>query len=259
MPIVTVYTAILGGHDNLRPPIRTSEHARFICYVDEMMPAADPWEFRPAWCAVHGDPSRNVRIHKALPYIFTDNTEYSIWVDANFQMAADPMSLLHEHLQGADIALFGHPCRDCAYDEADVCRQDRLEEPEILDAQVARYRDDGLPRHAGLWACGIILRRNSSTMREFGQAWWKEVLNSGRRDQVSFAYLAWKLGLRINTIPGNVFENPLFVHHRHGASAHEENDPFREQRAEQDWRRWTLKRLSQKEETHDLVHGYAAS
>jgi hypothetical protein len=59
----------------------------------------------------------------------------------------------------------------------------------------------------------VILRRHTPAVAAFNEAWWAEIQAGSRRDQVSFTYVAWKLGLRYATI--KVREKNGFKKHRH--------------------------------------------
>lgn len=231
---VTVYTANIGQHDNLRPPGRPAFGSRFLCYQDEPLLAPAPWITIPSYTAVPGDAARNVRVHKLLPHEFArleddpSETDVSIWHDANFVLTMNPLDAVARFLvDGADIALFRHPGRDCLYAEAECCASENIENRDVLERQVARYRADGFPAHWGLAACGVLIRRHSEKMRAFSIAWWREVLEHGRRDQIAFPYLAAKHELKIAWIPGDIFNNDVFKFHYHAAWDRESNASFK--------------------------------
>jgi hypothetical protein len=58
----------------------------------------------------------------------------------------------------------------------------------------------------------VILRRHTDAIRHLNEAWWNEIVRGSRRDQLSFNYVAWKLGLRYATFPLSLATgNGLFV------------------------------------------------
>ena len=204
---MTVYTANLGDYDEVRAPQAFGSGDRFLCYTDAPEPAPEPWVTLPAAQPVPGDHARNVRIHKALSHRYAPG-EISLWHDANFQLHASAGELAERWLGDGEIAVFQHPGRDCLYGEADCCARENIENAAILERQVKRYRDDGWPEHAGLYACGVILRRHTQRVVEFNEAWWKEIQEHGRRDQISFPYLAARAGLDLRVIPGSIWGTP---------------------------------------------------
>lgn len=77
---------------------------------------------------------------------------------------------------------------------------------------MARYRAEGLPEDAGLIEAPVILRRHTDAIRRLNESWWGEIVRASRRDQLSFNYVAWKLGLRYGTFPLSLASgNGLFV------------------------------------------------
>jgi hypothetical protein len=54
-------------------------------------------------------------------------------------------------------------------------------------------------------------------MEQFNEAWYAEIRRHSRRDQLSFDYMAQKLGLKYNVFPGTLISNPYFERHPHNA------------------------------------------
>ena len=52
-----------------------------------------------------------------------------------------------------------------------------------------------IERFFGLVEAPVILRRHTAAIRALNEAWWAELVRGSRRDQLSFNYVAWKLGL----------------------------------------------------------------
>ena len=59
---------------------------------------------------------RSCGSHKVLAHRFFE-TQYSLWVDGSIRINVDIRALIDRYLDGADLALFMHPDRDCLYDE----------------------------------------------------------------------------------------------------------------------------------------------
>lgn len=242
---VTVYTTIIGGFDNLRRPREINPNVRYICYSDEPLPKVEPWEVLPAFQPYWNDPARCVRVHKMLSHHFTD-TEYSIWIDANFELGLDPVRLVNGYLRdtGNDIAVFSHHGRQCLFDEGEHCADMNFDDPETIRNQMKRYRDDGYTRGRGLYACGVILRKHTDLIKRFNEYWWVEVINYSKRDQISFPYIAWKAGVKIGVIPGTIVSSNEFIYRHHGPwRSHSDNTAYLAQMAAADRRRellWSL-------------------
>lgn len=143
------------------------------------------------------DPRRDARMYKWLSHKYI-KAKYSLWIDSNVKINVDIDQLIEEYLKDTDIALYEHNVRNCIYKEAEVCKMLKLDYPEIINKQIARYRAEGYPENNGLHATGIILRRHTEDIKELNKAVWKEIQNGSVRDQLCFDYVIWKLGIKVN-------------------------------------------------------------
>jgi len=125
------------------------------------------------------------------------------------------LNLAESFLSGADIAVFAHAERYCLYQEAAHCIHRHKDDPEVIRRQVSRYTQEGVPANYGLAECSILLRRHTKQVREFNELWWNEILAGSVRDQISFPYVAWKTGIKVNYIPGAVWDGSLFRRRKH--------------------------------------------
>jgi len=105
--------------------------------------------------------------------------------------------LIEECLKNNDIAVFKHNKRNCIYLEGKYDVLVRKDNEERIEKQLARYRIDGHPPNCGLFACGVLLRKNCKAIEELNNAWWSEITIGSERDQTSFAYLIRKLKTKI--------------------------------------------------------------
>ena len=220
---IVVYTAVTGEYDRLKePPHAAVSGANFVAFVDAPTRSAmtsDVWQPR----AVHAefrDPVRNAKIHKILSHVYFPDVEYSLWLDGSVAIrSADSIRRLVEvHLADCDLVVFRHSKRDCVYQEASICLQRRLDDPAVIWDQIRRYTKEGHPPHGGLAECTVVLRRHTAAVKAFNEAWWEEITNGSTRDQLSFPYVARKMGLRYGTFPGTIFSNPLFRREPHAAA-----------------------------------------
>ena len=115
-------------------------------------------------------------------------------------------------LSDADICVFRHNVRSSVYQEADACK-DRAETSLISSMlKWGVIEGEGLPDTVGLAELPVILRRHSSSVQRFNQAWWAEIASGSRRDQLSFDYVAWRLAVPYVNFPLSVnASNGLFV------------------------------------------------
>ena len=213
MSDIVVYTAITNNYDILKEaPIEIQSGVDFVAFLDSDQ-IATSWQIRKA-NSEFADPCRNAKRYKILPHIYFPEETYSLWIDGSVQIDFKfPIErLIDEYLKESDLAVFKHPERRCIYEEADACIRQGKDNPEIILRQIAEYRNEGYPPDNGLCECAVLLRRHTEKIRQFNEAWYQEIKNHSRRDQLSFNYVAHKIGLKFCHFPGSLRDrsNNLF-------------------------------------------------
>jgi GT2 family glycosyltransferase len=207
---VVVYTAISTGYDSLIDSQHTLGSAKFVAFMEDGA-KSQIWDIRHF--PKHGsDPNRNAKIFKILSHKYFPEYEYSLWIDGNVRLLLPACDLIGAFLQDADLAAFRHPERNCLYDEAETCRTRGLDDNHTIAAQVNKYRSEGFPAKAGLMECTILLRRHCPAIEKFNEAWWEEICKGSKRDQISFPYVAKKMGLKYVYFPGSLRYNNFLFH-----------------------------------------------
>jgi hypothetical protein len=192
-----VFTVVTGGYDVLRQPaVLDREHFDYVCLTDRhllrRLHKSTVWrELR--FIGGGGSSQRLARLAKIHPHVFFPSYEWSIFVDANIVIRGDLMEVIRR-MEG-DVALFRHPRRGCVYEEAEACIRLGKDSPEVIEAQMNRYREQRYPPGMGLVASYLLVRRhNEEPVQQLMTAWWEELRKGSRRDQLSFDYCVWKLG-----------------------------------------------------------------
>jgi hypothetical protein len=206
---IVAYTAILGRFpDRLFPPRIVG--AEVVAYVDDADAGRrDGWPLRaPAWRTASA--RRDARRHKLLAHELHPDADYSLWLDGCFTPVLDARELVARHLADHDICVFRHRERNCAYDEGAACARLRKDDPVVIREQLARYAAAGYPRRRGLAETGVVLRRHTAATRRLNEAWWAELEAGSLRDQLSFDYVCWRLGLTYATFARDRLHCPYF-------------------------------------------------
>jgi hypothetical protein len=207
-----VYTAIFGDYDYLHEPRSSPSDVDFVCFTDGE-PSSDAWEVRTPELNDLSPSSKN-RAVKILPHRFLANYETSLYVDGNMQILGDVSHLFDDY--SGSLAAPPHPRRSCVYAEAEACKDLGKAEPDAVDHQMERYRQDGMPERFGLWENGLLLRsHHDDDLRRFSEHWWKEFRSNPHRDQLSFPYVVWSLETDVSEISENVQDSDLFRLHPH--------------------------------------------
>lgn len=207
---VVVYTAVFGGYDD--PPVVESADPAvdYLFFTEnEHMVLPPPWKLRIVPRAFE-DPQRDARRVKLLPHLFVNDYEISVWVDANCEVLKLDAGGARDLLGNADLAVPSHGDRACVYEEFEAVLELGLDYPELVTAQMARYRSMGLPQYWGLHATMFLVRRHhAQTARQFSDAWWRELQNHSKRDQLSFDFVRWRSEARVKSMSLG-FANPVF-------------------------------------------------
>lgn len=205
-----VFTAIFGNRDTLKEPL--CPDVEFIVFTDQPLQSN-----RVRIVRMQGpylDPARNARHVRALVHKYLPEYGVTLWLDST--MLLKKVDGLSDYLKTRDLAVSKHDQRDCAYDEARACVQLGRDRKEIVEAQMQRYEKEGYPKRNGLVAVGALLRRNTEAVVRFNEAWWREIETGSRHDQVSFNYVAWKLGFQYQLFDwNNVRRTPFWSHSPH--------------------------------------------
>lgn len=155
------------------------------------------------------DSRRNAKIYKVLSHLYIKD-EYSIWIDANIELKVSEQELI-DLLGEEEIAAFPHPYFDCLFDEANACMAWKKDDPEIIKKQIERYKN--FPKHAGLWACGVLIRKHTERIKRLNEQWWAEICRGSVRDQISFPYVFKDI---VKTLePVDLLNNKYFKRYGH--------------------------------------------
>lgn len=137
------------------------------------------------------DPRKISRFIKINYNNFLGDYDMSIYLDASFGI---PMGLddFVRHKCIEDLTVMRHPKRDCVYAEFDAIRDAGKEKKKILNTWAGSYLDEGMPRHSGLLAPGMMFRRHTKEVSAFCSRWFREVYKHSYRDIPSLSYCMWK-------------------------------------------------------------------
>jgi hypothetical protein len=138
--------------------------------------------------------------------------ETTIWIDGSVQPKVD-LAVLLKTLGDADIAMYRHPLRGCAYQEAEACIEFNKDRAEVIMKQMDRYESEGFPHDFGLVASGMVVCGEGA--RKLNEMWWTEISLGSKRDQLSFDYCRWRTGVSFKEIPGSIYDGNLCNLHRH--------------------------------------------
>jgi len=206
-----IYTAIFDHFDQLRPPRGPHGGHNYVCICNPPLRIPAPWSVsvRPTVIT----PRRSARYYKILSHKAFPDAPVTVWHGGNVQLRKDPRDLL-DIMGDNDIAVLKHSERTSPYHEAEACINWQKSTPSTVHAQMARYRQEGFPGDR-LSMLFLIVRRHTGRIKELNELWWSEIEQGSIRDQLSFDYACWKLGIVPSIIPGGTYRGPHYVRYEH--------------------------------------------
>jgi hypothetical protein len=203
-----LYTCVVDG--NVPPLPFFSQYLDCVLYIDpaELDPSRDigPWNVRdPVWKHA-SDPVRTAKWHKHNPMVCFPHRASSIWMDATHWPTTDISWFPDWFLQDVNIACFPHALRTSIRQEADEIVRLKLDDKVTVRDQLTRYYEAGFAGGADclLYDTSIVVRKHCPQLKALSELWWNEIATGSRRDQLSFTYCLWKLGMQCGLIvPGH--------------------------------------------------------
>jgi len=201
-----VYTAVFNRFDRVRSPSAINPSWTYTCICNPWMALPAPWEASVR--DFHGSGRLSARYYKIMAHVTFPNDTITIWHGGNVQLRTRPEELV-DLLGDNDIAVLRHSQRTSVYDEGDICIRWHKDSTQVIKGQMERYREEEFPG-TPLSAAFLIVRRNTEQVAALNELWWDEVKMGSVRDQLSFDYACWKLGIVPTVIPGDIFAGPHF-------------------------------------------------
>lgn len=211
-----VYSAIIGGYDEIKDPAYVNPEFDYIMFTDNPEMKSDVWQIR---LVDHPEGLDNVRLArriKILGHEYLQGYDYSIWVDGKLEIMDDLKRYINEYKKEQPILCFNHYMNDCIYQEAETCKALGKDGADIIDRQMEKYRSEGYPEKNGQVESGIIVRQiHDEKVIAVMELWWKQVLNYSRRDQLSFNYACWKCDFVYDSTDLYIYDNEYVRFYNH--------------------------------------------
>lgn len=210
------YTISFGNYDKIREPV-VSEGWDYYCFTDNPDLKSEVW--KPVVVDLNLPNYLAARYVYINSHLFLPEYEETLMIGGQVRIAGD----LNKFIAGgnykpeADINLLLHPCRTCIYKEAEIVVREGIDKSGRPEKQMARYRAEGMPENFGLFAHGVIFRKNLPGVAKHNELWWKEVMTGSHRDQLSFMFVLWKYKLvTCHGFPWNIIKSEYFSIYLHG-------------------------------------------
>jgi hypothetical protein len=170
-------------------------------------------------------PRLEAKIPKMFGWQLNPNYDYYLWLDGNISLNnQDTLKFFIEQIQDSDIVVIRHHRRPNIRQEVRYLRKGLREQSIYL---VNRYNNE-------LWQeqyeeiCrdkeyvddllvlgGIFMYRNTPEVQAMFKEWWYHVSRYNVQDQISFAYVLKKSGIRVKVIDQDYTKWELISHVKH--------------------------------------------
>lgn len=205
-----VYTCLFGFSEGFmdRPTVDDGK-TDYICITDDRTITSNNWRFLYVDTSEHG-PQKTSKLVKTCPHRFLDRYESSLYVDNTVRINVAPDRIWSYSTDETPFVMYKHPFWDCPYKETDAVIAAGYADRNLLTKQIRTYASEGLPRNAGLYHGGIILRKHhEERVKVVGDKWFQEIQRYTYRDQAALSYLVWKMPFKLGFFPGSATDDEL--------------------------------------------------
>lgn len=192
-----IYTAMVGGYDEIMQPMVVDDRFDYILFSNDIKEdRVGVWQVRPI-AYNNPDNTRICRYVKTHPEELLPGYDASVWMDASMQICT---SFVYERAiklsqSNIPISSMWHPVRKCIYEEAFAVVHGMVEHESVVVRWCHKLRKENYPQHNGLCETGFLYRKHTNLVKRFNNFWWTCIEKYSRRDQLSFNYVLWKLGI----------------------------------------------------------------
>lgn len=207
---IAVYTSIFGDADDPKTHPST-DGVDYILFTDKDRGGQGVRVSE----AKYSNNRMSAKWYKVFPHICLPEYRYTIFLDGSLQIK-DPTYCIQalKYIGEDGIGLWKHPDRTDLTEECKASKPMTKYSNTLVIEQGEHYSKEGVPKNAGMWCTGTIVRDNwNPRMREAMELYMKEMEKWTYQDQISFPYIVWKMGLKICEFPehfGTFDDNPWF-------------------------------------------------
>ncbi len=193
-----IYTCVTNNYDDISIHSYIDDSWDYICFTDSEYLINrgyfGNWKVKPLEFDKL-DNTRNNRWHKMHPHVLFQKYERSLYVDANLNIKTPYLfeCIFEKEKQNIKLSIPKHFERECIYDEANIIKDNAIDDIVIVENQINLYENEGFPKNYGLSENNIIYRNhNDEKIISIMNDWWYMIENYSKRDQLSLYYVLWK-------------------------------------------------------------------
>lgn len=177
------------------------------------------------------DRSMTPRLQSKIPKMFAwqiyPKYDVYLWLDGNIRLAhKDSLKYFLDALKGYDVVVLQHPDRNtiwweyrynwrALYNNKPSRYMQKRYLGEHLDEQMQVIKDDPDYVDDLLVNGGVFMYRNTPEVRKMLKEWWYYCSRYNISDQISWAYVLKKSGLKVNVLQDNLKDTKWLEKTRH--------------------------------------------
>jgi hypothetical protein len=212
---VAVYTALFGNIDTIMEPLVVDPNCDYYVITDQNLPDNSIWKKKNVDLSiVDGFSNREKnRYYKMHSYDLFPEYDYCVYLDANINIYGKLSELIQYVDPESGIGIHNMPNRGNVYEEIFARSLIDPRDGDVLKRQKNDYRQMGFINEEGMFECNVIITKAGEMSNKIMNRWWKEYQKYPARDQVSFPFVLWELGIsqdKIGIIGNCVRLNPYF-------------------------------------------------
>ena len=216
MKKICVYTCITGNYDIVNEINNKEKDIDYYMFTNNKNIKSKTWNI----VYINNNKLDNQRLSRKIKMLghksINNKYDYYVWMDASVIWKKSIRKFVNQNIKNNNFAAFKHAYRNCIYEEAKECIKLRKDSKENILKHIEYLKKEKYPENNGLYEMTVFIRKNNDPLVEKTmKQWFDMVCNYSKRDQLSFMFCVYKNNLKIDTIPGNVWNNDWFTHSRH--------------------------------------------
>jgi hypothetical protein len=232
---IAIITSIYGNYDNFKSQdnVHDSDTVDWFCFTDNAeITSSKKWKIitTPYHSVINSDylqyknyynniESDNVKNMMSAKYYklqshhvgLLQKYDYYVWIDGSIFLRDEFIKNISSLInQDYNLINFKHSVRDNIKDELSASMYAKYDN-QNLKYQYSQYINDGFEDKVGLFENTIFIRKNVNYINKLFDLWWVHNLKYSFQDQISYPYVLWKSGIKVDkVINENVFNNKKY-------------------------------------------------
>lgn len=192
---VAIVTAVTGSFDPLKIPDVLDPDVDYICFSDKEIDGHGVFSYRPIEYQ-HDDKRRMARFVKTNLIRLLPEYDYIAWIDGNLFLRSSVHQWIEKlEASGLPIAAIPHPIRHSYLEEGEVAIRSKLDDADVIGKQLMKYSSIAEISDSRLIETNfMIFNARDDRALSVTDAWWREIEQLSRRDQLSINYALHSAG-----------------------------------------------------------------